>query len=317
MSPAIVEVNGISKKFSRRGEAFAIENITLNVGNQTVFGLLGADGAGKTTLFRILATLLRPTRGWARIGGFDIVADRSRVKRIVGYAPKNPALHRRITVQDYLNFWGMVDGYSKAERIDRNAHLMSFLQLEGVASANVLECGTLAQALLFLAQAMYAGPEVILLDEPMVGFRASERDMYAEKLRSLAREGKTVLLSSSKLEDLRAACSHLVVMADGHTTRVYETRELLKAVGEGHHARIFVEGDNIPAKAISQISRHKGVIDIKQSGSSVVLYVEPLSVDGREIEGALEMTGVKGARVREAEITLGDIFRTLSSRKES
>ncbi len=222
-----------------------------------------------------------------------------------------------MSILKHLEFWSRVDGLSRAERAGKIGELMAFLELEDVAQDKVLESTASTQSNVFLAQTLLSDPDVILLDEPLVGFSASERDSYVQKLEVLRRDGKTIIMSSSKLEDVHSACSQLVVLSEGRGTRTYETDELLKAIGRGRHARIFVTGEAVPEKVRSALANLAGVTDVRQSEASIILYVDPGSFNPDEIQGVLEGEGVKQYAVKRAEITLGDVFRALSDKKES
>ncbi len=315
MSRAIIETRAVTKEFGRGGKVVALQDVSFTVDEGTVFGLLGADGAGKTTLLRIFATLLSPTRGRAWVGGLDTVRERGRVKKIVGYGAKNPPLHRKMSIARHLHFWGMIDGLSGSERKKRVANLLRSLEIERFAKVAVNEATADVQARVLLAQTLLSDPLVLLLDEPMVGLLGDEKQAYVQKLNGLTKEGKTIVLSSSKLEDIQLASGKLIIMDEGQTTGVYAKDRLLRAIGRGRHARVFVDGDSLSKEATEALSALPGVLEYKQSESSLILYVDPVKIDRERILQTLDQAGAKQVVVKQADITLGDVFRALSERR--
>lgn len=293
----------------------ALQDVSFTVDEGTVVGLLGGDGAGKTTLLRIFATLLSPTRGRARIGGLDTVRERGCVKKIVGYGAKNPPIHRKMSIARHLHFWGMIDGLSRSERKKRVADLLRFLEIERFAGVAVIEAAADVQARVLLAQTLLSDPPVLLLDEPMVGLLGDEKQAYVQKLNGLNKEGKTIVFSTSKLEDIiQLASGKLIVMDEGQTTGAITRDWLLRAIGRGRHARVFVEGDSLSKEATAALSTLPGVLEYKQSESALILYVDPAKIDRERIVQTLDQAGAKQVVVKQAEITLGDVFRALSER---
>ncbi len=309
---ALIDVRRLSKRFGRSGRVQALNDVSFSVEKGATLGLVGADGAGKTTLFRILATLLRPNEGSAGIGGFDVVLARDEVREIIGYVPQTPALNRNMSLLNYLNVWGMIEGLPGGQRKDRIEELLQFLELGGATSEMVFDCTTYVCQRMWLAQALLSDPKVLLLDEPLAGLTPSEGDHYSEKLETLKEEGKTILLSSSQLQDVTSVCSHIVAISDGRATEVYETSALLKAVGEALHARVFVEAKALPSRVLSTLKDLSGVIDVTQTVTATVIYVEPGRVELEEIERVLREKNVEDYTIKVGEIALSEVFRTLS-----
>lgn len=294
-----------------------LRDVTFKVDRGTSFGLLGSEGAGKSALLRILATLQRPTQGRVTIDGLDVVSHRTRVRQVVGYRAKSPTLHRHLTVHKHLRFWALVDGLSRAERTPRIADLVENLGLAEVVDDLVIDCSASIQSRVFLAQSLLSDPKVLLLDEPMIGLPLAERESFAQTLMELQKEGKTIVLSTARVEDVDLACKELVVMAQGRATVVFQTADLLHSIGAGHHARIFVEGEAVSAEVVAALSQLSGVLGHQQTGGSLILFVDPRSVKPPQVRKTLEQSGVEGAQVKAAEITLGDVFRALSQWEES
>lgn len=309
----MIEADGIARLYRRGDDAVGLHGVSFRLKKGSVLGILGADGSGKTTLVRIIAALVRPTRGRATIGGVDVVDQGGRVRELVGYLPEKPAQPGTMTIAEYLDRWATVDGMSTAERRARIEDLLSFFDLTEVRSETVLDARVSHQRRMFIALALLADPPVLILDEPMVGLTDAERDALVLKLRALQERGKTILLTSIKLSDLQPICTHILTLFEGRSTLVYTTPVLLKKVGEAHHARVFIETDALPSVVRPAVQGVKGVLGVKEAGPSYVLFVEPGTFRPEDLRAALASAGIDPRSIKEASLTIGDIFRTFAS----
>ncbi len=312
MEVAMIEVENLSKQHDRQEEAFALQKVSFHVKRGDVLGLLGYEGSGRSALLRILATLVSPTEGRASIGGLDVVSQSHKVRELIGYLPRDPPFHRNMRVVDYLEFWGVVAGLRRAERKGRVGELMDFLEFEGSASDRLLDCTTSVQRKILLSLALLPDPSVLLLDEPLADLSLPERDFLTHRLDDLRKQGKTILLSSSELTHVQDLCSQVMGMHAGRATKAYETSALLRAIGEGRLARIFVEGEAMPQRALSAVSDLPGVIDVRQTETALIISVEPGKVGTKELESLFQEQRIKAVRIKEAKISLFDLYRNLT-----
>ncbi len=313
----MIEVEGLSKTFGRRNPITAFDDVSFSVEKGRVFGLLGPSDAGKTTILRILATVLKPTRGSAAIGGFDVVVQRKQAREILGFMAEIMDFGPWSTVMKYLNFWGGMTGVSGARRKGRIEEVVQYLEIQDAASEDPSELTVDRQKQLGLAQALISDPEVLILDEPMSGASIAGKDFMIRKLKEFRGQGKTIILSSPLLSEVQRVCDSIAIFADGRRTRVYDTGALLRQVGEGGHARIFLEAMDLPARVLSILKELDGILDIKSTATATIVYVDPERIQTSDVERVLEAEGVSGGEVREAEITLGDVFRAVSENGEA
>lgn len=314
MTDRVIEAQGLTKRFGGPHGVVALDRVSFRAEKGDVLGILGMDGAGKTTLIRILAGLLPPTEGGATIDGADTFRDRALVEELIGYAPQSPPLPGDMTLTDYLNYWGLVDGMPKARRGARIAELFGLLDLADQASQGVLDTTTYTQKRLFLAYALLHDPPILLADELMAGLAPAERAALLEKLRTIA-AGRTVLIASTRLSTLKPICSHILTMTEGHATRAYETDTLLRIIGEAHHARYFLQADAPGEKVIPLVRSAKGVVDAKDTEAATVLFVDSGVFQPEEVQRILQTEGIGIRSLDEAEVIIGDIVRTLSRRE--
>jgi ABC-2 type transport system ATP-binding protein len=208
----MIEVERLSKFF---GPVMAIDNITFEVGRNEVVGLLGNNGAGKTTIMRILTTYLPATRGRARVAGHDVMTESMEVRRSIGYLPESVPLYTEMRVEEYLNYRAKLKGVDRRERQKR---IESSLERCRVREVRRRLIGTLSKGYrqrVGLADAMLHDPPLLILDEPTDGLDPVQK---RETLATLKEFGQThtVLLSTHLLSEVEAICSRVVILDRGH-----------------------------------------------------------------------------------------------------
>lgn len=215
----------------RYGPTTALDGVSARIETGEVVGLLGHNGAGKTTMMKILTGFLEPSEGMATIGGLDVVDHRQEVQRRIGYLPESAPMYPEMTVSDYLLGIARLRGMRRAKGIDAVADAVEATGLRGRLRQPI---GTLSKGLrqrVGLAQAMLHRPEVLILDEPTNGLDPSQIRSMRALIRSLA-EHSTVLLSTHILQEVEAVCDRVLVLArgklvaDGDLTALVHTDEL-------------------------------------------------------------------------------------------
>jgi ABC-2 type transport system ATP-binding protein len=236
--PLVLE--GLEKAY---GKFRAVKGIDLAVPRGEIFGFLGPNGAGKTTTIRMVAGILRPTRGSIRIAGVDLLADPGRAKRHVGYIPDRPFLYEKLAGGEFLRFvaalWGR-EGPEVEARIDR------FLELFSLAAwkDELIESYShgMRQKLL-ISSAFLHDPELVVIDEPMVGLDPRSARILKDLLRSFVDGGGTVFLSTHTLEVAEAVCDRIAIIVGGEIQARGTMEELREQAGAGavHLEEIFLK----------------------------------------------------------------------------
>jgi ABC-2 type transport system ATP-binding protein len=206
----IVEVNNVSKNF---GPVRAVHEVSFNVSKGEIFGLIGPDGSGKTTLFRILTTLLIPDSGNARIAGSDVVRDYKKVREVVGYMPGRFSLYQDLTVEENLSFYATVFGTTIEENYDLVKDIYQHIEPYKTRRAGRLSGGMKQK--LALSCALIHHPEVLVLDEPTTGIDAVSRKEFWEMLSGLKEKGITILVSTAYMDEA-GLCDRVGLIQDGH-----------------------------------------------------------------------------------------------------
>ena len=205
-----IEVNHVSKSY---GRVKALDDVSFAVGKGEVFGLIGPDGAGKTTMFRILCTLLLPEQGTALVDGFDTVRQMKDIRRRVGYMPGRFSLYHDLTVQENLEFFATLFGTTIDEGYDSIKAIYSQIERFRDRKAGALSGGMKQK--LALSCALVHSPSVLFLDEPTTGVDPVSRKELWEMLGMLKERGITIVASTPYLDEVRR-CERVAFLDHGH-----------------------------------------------------------------------------------------------------
>ena len=215
-----IEVNNISKSY---GKIKALEKVSLAVEKGEVFGLIGPDGAGKTTLFRILCTLLLPDSGTARVDGFDTVGQMKEIRRRVGYMPGRFSLYQDLTVEENLKFFATLFGTTVEAGYDSISAIYSQIERFKDRKAGALSGGMKQK--LALSCALVHEPSILLLDEPTTGVDPVSRKEFWDMLQTLKERGITIVASTPYLDEVR--CCDRVAFLDHGQVRGIDTPQVI------------------------------------------------------------------------------------------
>lgn len=209
-----VQVSQINKAF---GSTQALDGINFTVGQGELFGLIGPDGAGKSTLFRILTTLLIPDAGDAYVGGFHTVKAYRKIRKIIGYMPGKFSLYQDLSVEENLNFFATIFGTT----IQENYHLIEEIYVQ-IAPFKKRKAGKLSGGMkqkLALCCALIHQPEVLFLDEPTTGVDAVSRAEFWKMLKRLKTHNITILVSTPYMDEA-ARCERIALIQEGKILRI-------------------------------------------------------------------------------------------------
>ncbi|MBR3445479.1 MAG: ABC transporter ATP-binding protein [Prevotella sp.] len=241
-----IEVNGISKRY---GRVQALHDVSLTVGKGEVFGIIGPDGAGKTTLYRILSTLLLPDSGNALVDGYDTIRQMEEIRKRVGYMPGRFSLYQDLTVEENLKFFATLFGTTVEEGYDSIRAIYSQIERFRNRRAGALSGGMKQK--LALSCALVHSPSVLFLDEPTTGVDPVSRKELWEMLLMLKERGITIVASTPYLDEVR--CCERVAFLDQGKIRGIDSPEIIldrfaeifNPPGLARHNELKVEDENV------------------------------------------------------------------------
>ncbi|SER61511.1 ABC transporter ATP-binding protein [Psychrobacillus sp. OK032] len=208
----MIEIKGLTKKY---GSFYALNDLNLTLEEGTVFGFVGANGAGKSTTFSILATLLQPTSGDAFVNGKSVKTDAHEVRKQIGYMPDFFGVYDQLKANEYLDFYGASYGISEKEREVLIPQLLELVNLSHKRYDYVDLLSRGMKQRLCLARSLIHDPKVLILDEPASGLDPRARVEMRDILRQLKGMGKTILISSHILPELAEMCDEIGVIDGG------------------------------------------------------------------------------------------------------
>lgn len=208
----MIETIGLTKKY---GSFYALQDLNLTVEDGSVFGFVGANGAGKSTTFSILSTLLQPTAGDAIVNGMSVIHNPHEVRKQIGYMPDFFGVYDQLKANEYLDFYGASYGLKPKEREVLIPKLLELVNLEGKRYEYVDLLSRGMKQRLCLARALIHDPKILILDEPASGLDPRARIEMRDILKELKAMGKTILISSHILPELAEMCDNIGVIDSG------------------------------------------------------------------------------------------------------
>jgi ABC-2 type transport system ATP-binding protein len=224
----MIQLRSLTKRY---GSFTAVNGVDLDVPRGELFGFLGPNGAGKTTTLRIIAGILRPSSGSVRIGGIDISADPIAAKHKLGFIPDRPFIYEKLTGVEFLRFVAGLYGQSGAETERRGRELLALFDLEEWQDELVESYSHGMRQKLIISSAFVHKPEVIVVDEPMVGLDPKAARTLKDLFREYTRRGNTIMMSTHTLEVAQSMCDRIAIIQRG-VIRASGTMAELRASAE-------------------------------------------------------------------------------------
>jgi ABC-2 type transport system ATP-binding protein len=307
MSDQAIQTVNLSKRY---GEQFALENLNLEINYGDCYGFIGPNGAGKTTTIKILATLLKPTWGEARVCGKVVGYESPEIRPLIGYVPDEFGTYEDMVVQEYLEFFAAAYDIHGAKRDAIIAQVLELTDLSAKTDALVDSLSRGMQQRLSLARVLIHDPRVLLLDEPASGLDPRARVEIRELLKELRRMGKTILISSHILPEMEDLCNKVGIIERGNlifsgpieeaTRRARETRRLLIAVGDRQ------------TEAVGVLKQAPEVSEVVAENGTITVTIGNPAVDFSFIAELLVANRFRILRFTEEEVNLETAFMRLT-----
>lgn len=299
-----VSVRNVSMSY---GRVRALDGVSLEVEGGTVFGIIGPDGAGKTTLFRIMTTLLVPGSGEVRVCGCDVRKDFMEIRRMIGYMPGHFSLYQDLTVEENLSLFAAVFNTT----IQENYHLVAeiYSQLEPFRKRRAGKLSGGMKQKLALCCAMIHKPRVLFLDEPTTGVDPVSRKEFWQMLARLKAQGITIVVSTPYMDEA-SKCDVISLMKDGRFFRTDTPEAIVKGFGKRMY-ELDVQGSIV--RALDDVASVQGVESCSPFGDRI--HIVSPSLGREELSRRLSAIGYDTSSLREAEPTVEDCFIEFDSRQ--
>jgi ABC-2 type transport system ATP-binding protein len=306
-----ISTSGLGKRY---GDVWALRDLDLHVPAGTVLGLLGHNGAGKTTAVRILTTLARPTTGSARVAGLDVVADAPAVRARIGLAAQAATVDGLLSARKNLELVGRLYHLPRATARARAGELLERLGLAGDADRLAKTFSGGMRRRLDLAATLVAAPPVLFLDEPTTGLDPHSRNQLWALLCELVAGGTTVLLTTQYLDEADRLADDIVVLDHGRVAASGSPAELKARIG-GERIDVKVAAPEHLAAGEAALARFADGPPTSDPDGPVVTVPVAAGTPFLEVVRALDAAGVAATDVNRREATLDDVFLTLTTNR--
>jgi ABC-type multidrug transport system ATPase subunit len=296
----IIKAAGICKRF---GETQALRNISFEVNEGEIFGFIGPDGAGKTTLFRIITTLLLPDEGEIKVLGLDAVTGFKELRRNIGYMPGRFSLYQDLSVGENLDFYATVFGTTVKENYDLIADIYSHIEPFKKRLAGKLSGGMKQK--LALSCALIHKPRLLVLDEPTTGVDAVSRSEFWEMLKKLKQYNITILVSTPYMDEAMR-CSRVALIQNGNILSVDDP----KRIRDGFSRKLFSAKAPEKYRLIIALRNYPGTVTAYPFGDSVHVTFTGDRFD-KSIYEYLGSQGINNAVITETKAGIEDRFLEL------
>jgi ABC-2 type transport system ATP-binding protein len=303
---AHIQIRGLRKRFD---DSEVIRGIDLSVEEGEIFGLIGPDGAGKSTLIRMLAGILEPTEGEIFLRGIDAIRAYEEVRRLVGYMPQTFGLYGPLSVEENLRAVARIHGVRSAEFRKRVERLYQFSGLGAFRERRAAQLSGGMKQKLGLSCVLVHEPQILLLDEPTVGVDPVSRREFWEILHALSARGSTILISTPYLEEAER-CHRIAFLKGGQILQVLDPRELKARFP---YATCDIYAPELRA-LLERMQKRLTLLVAFLSGDRIHLICEKGVVDSGKLERTVKKNSPRGTRIKEVTPTVQDLYFILEQR---
>ena len=299
-----IEANSITHRY---GKVTAVDDISFSVNDGDLFGFIGPDGAGKTTLFRIAATLIIPSGGRMTLFGLNVVSDFRELRNHIGYMPGRFSLYQDLTVEENLQFYATIFGTT----IKENYRLIEpiYKQIEPFRKRRAGRLSGGMKQKLALSCALIHKPRILILDEPTTGVDAVSRTEFWEMLESLKKEGITIIVSTPYMDEA-LRCDRIALIQQGRLMGIDTPAAIRTSFG----SKLSAVSHPDRYRLLLALRRLPQIANSEPFGDSVHVTLRE-GVTSQDVARQLEEAGLHGAKISEAVPGIEDVFLELMKRR--
>jgi len=298
-----IETHSLTRRFKK---VVAVDSLDLAIRRGEIFGLVGPDGAGKTTTIRLLCAIMSPSDGSATVAGFDVVKDAEEIKKRIGYMAQRFNLYGDLSVMENLNFFADIFAVGGEVRRDRIAQLLAFARLTEFKDRRAAQLSGGMQKKLALACTLIHEPEILFLDEPTTGVDPVSRREFWDILSDLHLRGVTLFISTPYMDEAER-CSRVGLMFEGDMI-VCDTPEQVKDLISGE--LIELRPDDL-RRARDMVADLDGVLEIQTYGDLLHVFVDSAERRMSTLEDQLESEGIGVSGLRQTRPRMEEAFISL------
>jgi len=303
MDEWVIETHNLTKRFKN---VTAVDGLDLGIQRGEIFGLLGPDGAGKTTTIRMLCAIMDPNEGRASVAGFDTVKEPEEIKKRIGYMAQQFSLYGDLTVLENLTFFADIFQVGRREREERIARLLKFARLTKFQKRRAAHLSGGMQKKLALACTLIHQPEVIFLDEPTTGVDPVSRREFWDILTELHLAGVTLFVSTPYMDEAER-CSRVALMFEGNVI-VCDTPAHIKGLVEGELLELRPDRLRESSRIIEGLP---GVLEVQTYGDLLHVFVDDATRRAPAIQETLSGAGIGVQGLRQTRPRMEEAFISL------
>lgn len=240
----MIIADSLRKSFLKKGrkkvEVAAVKNVSFTAENGKITGLLGANGAGKSTTLRLLSGLLSPDRGSAKIDQWHVAKDKLAARKSIGYLPHNAGIYPRMTARENIEYFALLSGMSKTLVKTRVSELIAMLSMEDIAERRSEGFSQGQRTKVALARALVHKPRNLILDEPTNGLDIMATRKLRKILKTLREQGHCILISSHIMQEITLLCDNVAIINEGETVMENSVHGILNTTGQQNFENAFV-----------------------------------------------------------------------------
>lgn len=302
-----ISIKNISKSYKKLK---ALDDVSLEIKQGELFGLIGPDGAGKTTLFRILTTLLFADEGTASVAGYDVVKEYKSIRRSVGYMPGKFSLYQDLSVEENLNFFATIFGTTIEENYDLIKDI--YLQIEPFKDRRAGKLSGGMKQKLALSCALIHKPKVLFLDEPTTGVDPVSRKEFWEMLKRLREKGISILVSTPYMDEAEL-CDRIALIQGGKILRVDTPENII----EKHPKQIYNVRSRETYRLIQDLKDYPGSESVFAFGEFIHFTSSEETFEPQELQEYLLEKKHEELEIYPANASVEDVFMDLASSSET